>query len=57
MSGEQKAKATGEQVKGKAEELAGRLTGDEEQTVEGRNDQAKGHLRSAKEKAKDALKS
>ncbi|MET9651101.1 MULTISPECIES: CsbD family protein [unclassified Streptomyces] len=56
MSGEQKMKAKGEQTKGKAEEAAGRVTGNERLKGKGKADQAKGEARSAKEKAKDVFK-
>ncbi|MFE2325417.1 CsbD family protein [Streptomyces sp. NPDC059385] len=56
MSGEQKAKAKGEQAKGKLKETAGRLTGNERRAAEGRTDQARGDGREAKEKIKDVFK-
>ncbi|MFJ5779042.1 CsbD family protein [Streptomyces sp. NPDC093094] len=56
MSGEQKAKAKGEQAKGKLKETAGRLTGDERMAAEGRAEQARGDAREAKEKGKDAFR-
>ncbi|MFD8954346.1 CsbD family protein [Streptomyces xanthophaeus] len=56
MSGEQKTEAKGEQAKGKLKETAGRLTGNEQMTSEGRAEQAKGDAREAKEKVKDAFK-
>ncbi|MFD8638232.1 CsbD family protein [Streptomyces sp. NPDC059533] len=56
MSGEQKAKAKGEQVQGKLKETAGRLTGNERRAAEGRTDQARGDAREAKEKIKDVFK-
>ncbi|MEU6083296.1 CsbD family protein [Streptomyces sp. NPDC047108] len=56
MSAQDKAKAKGEQMKGKAKEVAGRGTGDEDMEAEGRGDQAKGDAREAIEKAKDAAK-
>ncbi|MFF4104077.1 CsbD family protein [Streptomyces sp. NPDC001903] len=56
MSGEQKAEAKGEQAKGRLKEAAGRLTGNERLTAEGRAEQVKGDAREAKEKAKDAFK-
>ncbi|MER6317036.1 CsbD family protein [Streptomyces sp. NPDC001581] len=56
MSGEQKTEAKGEQAKGKLKETAGRLTGDERLTAEGRAEQAKGDAREAKEKVKDVFK-
>ncbi|MFF9010883.1 CsbD family protein [Streptomyces goshikiensis] len=56
MSGEQKAEAKVEQGKGKLKETAGRLTGNERLTAEGRAEQAKGDARQAKEKIKDTFK-
>ncbi|MET9348514.1 CsbD family protein [Streptomyces termitum] len=56
MSGEQKSKAKGEQIKGKLKEAAGRVTGNERMEAEGRADQVKGDARDAKEKAKDVFK-
>ncbi|MEV6734855.1 MULTISPECIES: CsbD family protein [unclassified Streptomyces] len=56
MSGEQKAKAKGEQAKGKLKETAGRAVGNERMTAEGRAEKAKGDARQAKEKIKDTLK-
>ncbi|MEV0414169.1 CsbD family protein [Streptomyces sp. NPDC050448] len=56
MSGEQKAKAKGEQARGKLKETAGRAVGNERLTAEGRAEKAKGDARQAKEKIKDTLK-
>ncbi|MFJ6794892.1 CsbD family protein [Streptomyces sp. NPDC091268] len=56
MSGEQKAEAKGEQAKGKLKEAAGRVSGNERLTAEGRAEQVKGDAREAKEKAKDTFK-
>ncbi|MFF4393676.1 CsbD family protein [Streptomyces sp. NPDC001552] len=56
MSGEQKTKAKIEQAKGRLKETAGRLTGNERLTAEGRTEQATGDARQAKEKVKDAFK-
>ncbi|MFG2196365.1 CsbD family protein [Streptomyces sp. NPDC048639] len=56
MSGQDKAEAKAEQMKGKAKEAVGRGTGDEDLEAEGRGDQAKGDAREAIEKAKDAAK-
>ncbi|WP_277452275.1 CsbD family protein [Janibacter sp. DB-40] len=41
---------------GKAKAAAGKATGDEEMRAEGKNQEAKGNLKSAGEKAKDAFK-
>ncbi|MFH9469652.1 CsbD family protein [Streptomyces clavifer] len=56
MSANEKNQARTEQAKGKVKEAAGRATGNERLTAEGRTDQAKGDARQAKEKAKDAFK-
>ncbi|MET8298872.1 CsbD family protein [Streptomyces sp. NPDC005180] len=56
MSADEKTQAKGEQVKGKAEEAAGRVVGNERLTAEGRADQVKGDAREAKEKVKDVFK-
>jgi uncharacterized protein YjbJ (UPF0337 family) len=45
-----------EQLKGKAKEKVGHATGDEELEAEGHTDQAKGNLKQAGEKIKDAFK-
>lgn len=65
MTHERKALAVGigdkianqaEVLKGKVKESAGRATHDPELEAEGRGDQAKGHLKQAGEKVKDAVK-
>ncbi|MCX5333500.1 MULTISPECIES: CsbD family protein [unclassified Streptomyces] len=56
MAKEQKARAKKEQAKGKAKETMGRAVGNERMTGEGRTGQAKGDMRQAKEKTKDAFK-
>ncbi|MFD5984598.1 CsbD family protein [Streptomyces cyaneofuscatus] len=55
MAADEKAQAKTEQGKGKVKEAAGRAVGNERLTAEGRADQAKGDVRQAKEKVKDAL--
>lgn len=55
MAADEKAQAKTDQVKGKIKETAGRATGNERLTAEGRADQVKGDARQAKEKAKDEL--
>ncbi|MBL3688087.1 CsbD family protein [Leucobacter zeae] len=45
-----------DKAKGKAEEAIGRVTGDDEKVAEGKAEQAKGDLKSAAERAKDAAK-
>ncbi|MFJ6086141.1 CsbD family protein [Streptomyces sp. NPDC092369] len=56
MAEEEKGKAKGEQMKGKAKEAVGRVVGNERLTAEGRAEQAKGDARQAKEKVKDVFK-
>jgi uncharacterized protein YjbJ (UPF0337 family) len=45
-----------EVLKGKVKEVAGRTGDDPELEAEGRGDQAKGHVKQAGEKIKDAVK-
>lgn len=45
-----------EVLKGKAKEAAGRAGGDPELEAEGQGDQARGHVKEAGEKVKDAAK-
>ncbi|MEU6507260.1 MULTISPECIES: CsbD family protein [Streptomyces] len=56
MAREQKAKAKKEQIKGKAKEVGGRAVRDLPMEAEGRAEKAKGDVRQAKEKGKDAFK-
>lgn len=56
MSAEDKVKNAAETAKGKVKESAGKATGDESLEAEGRADQAKGDLKQAGEKVKDAFK-
>ena len=56
MSAEDKAKNTAEQAKGKVKKVAGKVTGNEKLEAEGHGDQAKGNLKQAGEKVKDAFK-
>ncbi|MFF7334891.1 CsbD family protein [Streptomyces sp. NPDC090306] len=56
MTANEKAKAKGEQAKGKVKEATGRAVGNERMTAEGRADQVKGDARQAKEKGKDAFR-
>jgi uncharacterized protein YjbJ (UPF0337 family) len=46
----------GEELKGKAKETVGDATGNEQWQAEGKSDQAKGSLKQAGEKVKDAVK-
>jgi uncharacterized protein YjbJ (UPF0337 family) len=56
MSLEDKAKNTAESTKGKVKEVTGRVTGDRSQEAEGKGERAKGDLKQAGEKIKDAVK-
>jgi uncharacterized protein YjbJ (UPF0337 family) len=56
MGVDDKARNTGEKVKGKAKEAAGSATGDEDLRQEGRADQSKADVKQAGEKVKDAFK-
>ncbi len=56
MSIEERAKATGENLEGKAQEAVGKMTGDPEDKAEGKAKQAKGKTRHAKEDVKDSMK-
>ncbi|MCX4751498.1 CsbD family protein [Kitasatospora sp. NBC_01287] len=56
MSGEDKARNLAEKGKGKAKEAVGKAVGNERLTAEGKADQAKGDVKQAGEKIKDAFK-
>ncbi|MBB1253118.1 CsbD family protein [Streptomyces sp. OF3] len=56
MADNKKVKAKAEQLKGAAKEQLGRAVGNERRTAEGRTEKARGDLRQAKEKAKDAFR-
>ncbi len=56
MSTEDKAKATGKNIEGKAQEAWGNVTGDPEDQAEGKAKQVEGEARHAKEDVKDNLK-
>jgi uncharacterized protein YjbJ (UPF0337 family) len=56
MATENKAANKVTETKGKVKEGLGKATGDEEMEAEGKTDQAKGNLKQAGEKVKDALK-
>lgn len=56
MGADDKIKAAGEKLSGKSKEAAGKLTGDERLEAEGKMEQAKGDLKTAAEKVKDAFK-
>lgn len=56
VAAEDTAAATATEAKGKTTEGLGKVTGDEEWEAEGKGDQAKGNLKQAGEKVKDAFK-
>jgi uncharacterized protein YjbJ (UPF0337 family) len=56
MSAVDKAKNKVEEMAGKAKEKVGEATGDRDTQAEGQKDQAKGNLKQAGEKVKDAFK-
>jgi uncharacterized protein YjbJ (UPF0337 family) len=56
MSAEDKVNNAAETAKGKAKEGIGKATGNESLEAEGHADQAKGDLKQAGEKVKDAFK-
>lgn len=56
MSTEDKAKATGKNIEGKAQEAMGKVTGDKSDQAEGKAKQAEASARHAAEDTKDAAK-
>ena len=56
MSTQDKAKNAAEKGTGRIKEQLGKATGDKSLEAEGQNDQAKGNLKDASEKIKDAFK-
>jgi uncharacterized protein YjbJ (UPF0337 family) len=56
MATEDKAAHKATEVKGKVKEGVGQATGDKEMEAEGQGDQAKGNLKQAGDKVKDAFK-
>lgn len=56
MGIDDKAKNTGEKLKGKTKEAIGSATGDEDTRQEGRGEQSKADVKQAGEKVKDAFK-
>jgi uncharacterized protein YjbJ (UPF0337 family) len=56
MGLDDKARDKAQELKGEAKEGIGRATDDEELEAEGQADQAKGNLKQAGEKVKDAFK-
>ncbi|MDW4911058.1 CsbD family protein [Streptomyces sp. ADMS] len=56
MAADKKAQAKGEQAKGKVKKVVGGAVGNESLKAKGEAEESKGDLRTAKEKAKDAIK-
>ncbi|WP_030665928.1 CsbD family protein [Streptomyces rimosus] len=56
MTADKKASSKAERAKGAVKETVGRAVGNERMTAEGRTERAKGDIREAGEKAKDAFK-
>lgn len=56
MGLEDKINNAAEDLKGKAKEAAGKVTGDESTEAEGRTDQSKSDLKQAGENVKDAFR-
>jgi uncharacterized protein YjbJ (UPF0337 family) len=56
MSTEDKVKATAKNLEGKAQEAAGKVTGDPQDQAEGKAKQAEAEVRHTAENAKDAAK-
>ncbi|MGC8513639.1 MAG: CsbD family protein [Acidimicrobiales bacterium] len=50
-----KAKNKAQELKGKTEETVGKATGNDDLEAEGKSDKAKGNIKQAGEKVKDAL--
>jgi uncharacterized protein YjbJ (UPF0337 family) len=55
MGIDDKAENTGQDLKGRAKEAAGSITGDDDLKHEGRADQAEAAIKKAGEKVKDAV--
>ncbi len=56
MSTEDRAKATGKNIQGKAQEALGNVTGDPQQQAEGKAKQTEAQAEHAKEDVKDNVK-
>lgn len=56
MSLEERAKAAAKNIEGKAQEVIGNLTGDQQAQLEGKAKQAEAEMRNAKEDIKDGVK-
>jgi uncharacterized protein YjbJ (UPF0337 family) len=56
MATEDKAANKAQEMKGKAKEVVGEATGDDDLKADGKADQVKGNLKQAREKVKDAFK-
>ena len=55
MGFDDKAENKGQDLKGRAKEAAGSITGDDDLKAEGRSDQAESSVKQAGEKVKDAV--
>ena len=56
MSTEDRAEATGKNLKGKAQEAMGKVTGDKEEQAKGKGKQAEASAQQSVENAKDKVK-
>jgi uncharacterized protein YjbJ (UPF0337 family) len=56
MATADKAKNMAQRAKGRVKETAGKVTGNDRLRIKGRTDRAKGNLKQAGEKVKDAVK-
>ena len=56
MSTEDRAEATGKNLKGKAQEAVGKVTGDKEEQAKGKGKQAEASAQQSVENAKDKVK-
>ena len=56
MSGTDKARNTKQDVKGKAKEAAGKVSGDRDTELKGKTDQAQSDVKQAGEMVKDAFR-
>lgn len=56
MAGRDKARNTAQNAKGKVKEAAGKATGNRKLENKGKSDKAKGSLKQAGEKVKDAVR-
>jgi uncharacterized protein YjbJ (UPF0337 family) len=56
VGGTDKAKHKAQEMTGKAKDKVGEMTGDDDMQAEGKTDEAKGNLKQAGDKVKDAFK-